>query len=43
LPDAHIGYLAGGWLTMGHLLSLPMLAGGVLLLTLAYRRSTKDK
>ncbi|MEN8176752.1 MAG: prolipoprotein diacylglyceryl transferase, partial [Pseudomonadota bacterium] len=33
LPDAHIGYLAGGWLTMGHLLSLPMLAGGVLLLT----------
>ncbi|MEM1040694.1 MAG: prolipoprotein diacylglyceryl transferase [Pseudomonadota bacterium] len=27
-PDAHIGYLAGGWLTMGMVLSLPMLAIG---------------
>jgi phosphatidylglycerol:prolipoprotein diacylglycerol transferase len=28
-PDAHIGYLAGNWLTMGMVLSLPMvLAGG---------------
>lgn len=27
-PDAHIGYLAGGWLTMGMILSLPMLAIG---------------
>ncbi len=32
MPDAHIGYLAFGWVTMGHLLSLPMiLAGGALL------------
>ncbi|NKB53621.1 MAG: prolipoprotein diacylglyceryl transferase [Rhizobiaceae bacterium] len=28
-PDAHIGYLAGGWLTMGMILSLPMLAIGI--------------
>jgi len=28
-PDAHIGYLAGGWLTMGMVLSLPMLAIGI--------------
>ena len=28
-PDAHIGYLAGGWLTMGMVLSLPMLAVGL--------------
>lgn len=28
-PDAHIGYLAGGWLTMGMVLSLPMLLFGV--------------
>ncbi|AZN71173.1 prolipoprotein diacylglyceryl transferase [Georhizobium profundi] len=28
-PDAHIGYLSGGWLTMGMLLSLPMLAAGL--------------
>jgi len=38
VPDAHIGYLAFGWLTMGHVLSLPMLAAGLLLLGLAYRR-----
>jgi Prolipoprotein diacylglyceryltransferase len=36
-PDAHIGYLAFGWLTMGQLLSLPMVVGGGLLLVLAYR------
>ena len=37
-PDAHIGYLAGGWLTMGMLLSLPMVALGIGLLAYAYRR-----
>ena len=39
LPDAHIGYLAGGWLTMGHVLTLPMLLAGVALLLMAYRRN----
>jgi len=29
LPDVQIGYLLGGWLTMGMVLSLPMLAIGV--------------
>jgi phosphatidylglycerol:prolipoprotein diacylglycerol transferase len=29
MPDAHIGYLSGGWLTMGMVLSLPMLAVGI--------------
>ncbi|MEO8223199.1 MAG: prolipoprotein diacylglyceryl transferase [Gammaproteobacteria bacterium] len=38
LPDAHIGYLAFGWLTMGQLLTLPMLLLGLVLLWLAYRR-----
>jgi len=28
-PDAHIGYLAGNWLTMGMILSLPMLLIGL--------------
>jgi phosphatidylglycerol---prolipoprotein diacylglyceryl transferase len=37
LPDAHIGYLAFGWVTMGHLLSLPMLLGGIGLMIWAYR------
>jgi phosphatidylglycerol:prolipoprotein diacylglycerol transferase len=35
-PDAHIGYLAFDWLTMGQLLSLPMLLGGAVLLLWAY-------
>ncbi|MCG8487048.1 MAG: prolipoprotein diacylglyceryl transferase [Chromatiales bacterium] len=38
LPDLHIGYLAFDWLTMGQLLSVPMILFGVLLLYLAYRR-----
>jgi phosphatidylglycerol:prolipoprotein diacylglycerol transferase len=35
-PDAQLGYLLGG-LTMGQLLSLPMLAGGLLLFAIASR------
>lgn len=31
-PDAHIGYLAFGWLTMGQLLCVPLMALGVWLL-----------
>ncbi|HET6522450.1 MAG TPA: prolipoprotein diacylglyceryl transferase [Geminicoccaceae bacterium] len=34
-PDAHLGYLFGG-LTMGQLLSLPMLAAGLLLIARTY-------
>ena len=37
LPDAHIGYLAFDWLTMGHVLTLPMILLGVFLLAYAYR------
>lgn len=32
LPDAHIGYLAWGWLTMGQLLSLPLIVVGIVLM-----------
>jgi len=28
-PDAHIGFLAGDWITMGHVLSVPMVVVGV--------------
>ncbi len=38
LPDAQLGYLAGGWLTMGMILSLPMVLLGAFLLILAYQR-----
>ena len=37
LPDAHIGYLAWGWLTQGQVLTMPMLFFGVVLLVLAYK------
>ena len=37
VPDAHLGYLAFGWLTMGQLLSLPMVVAGVALLAWSYR------
>jgi len=40
VPDAHLGYLAFGWLTMGQILCLPMLLFGVLMMILAYRRPT---
>jgi phosphatidylglycerol---prolipoprotein diacylglyceryl transferase len=37
MPDIQYGYLAFGWLTMGQLLSAPMILFGMLLLYLAYR------
>ena len=39
-PDPQLGYLAFGWLTMGQLLSLPLIAVGLVLLALAYRLKT---
>ena len=38
LPDANIGYLAGQWLTMGMLLTMPMIVGGAAVMIYAYRR-----
>jgi len=38
LPDPQLGYLAFGWLTMGQVLSLPMILVGLILLGLAYRK-----
>jgi phosphatidylglycerol:prolipoprotein diacylglycerol transferase len=36
-PDPQLGYLVGGWLTMGMLLSVPMLAAGAWALVRARR------
>ena len=36
LPDAQLGYLFGGWLTMGQLLSLPLIVAGAVLLVFAF-------
>ena len=41
-PDAHIGYVAGDWLTMGQVLSLPMIIAGTILLYFAHRNSQDD-
>ncbi len=38
VPDADIGYLALGWLTMGQVLSLPVLVAGLAMLAWAYTR-----
>ena len=40
-PDAHVGYVASDWVTLGQVYSLPMILIGLLLLFLAYR--TKEE
>jgi phosphatidylglycerol:prolipoprotein diacylglycerol transferase len=40
VPDEHIGYLAGGWLTEGQLLSMPMIIAGVAMFAWAWRTRT---
>jgi phosphatidylglycerol:prolipoprotein diacylglycerol transferase len=39
LPDANIGYLVGDWLTMGMLLTIPLILIGAATLIYAYRRN----
>ncbi len=46
VPDPQLGYLAFGWLTMGQVLSTPLILAGLILLALAYRQgraSSHDK
>ncbi len=38
VPDVQLGYLAFDWLTMGQILSIPMILFGALFIALAYRR-----
>lgn len=40
-PDPQLGYLAWGWLTMGQLLSLPMILAGAAMMVFAYRRNVQ--
>mgnify|MGYP003386694772 FL=1 len=37
-PDSHLGFIAFDWLTMGQLLSLPLIGVGLFLLFIAYRK-----
>ncbi|WP_323015801.1 prolipoprotein diacylglyceryl transferase [Devosia sp.] len=41
LPDSQIGYLYGGWLTMGMVLSLPLVLGGIGLVVWAATRKER--
>jgi|TARA_B110000483_G_C18200984_1_gene545205 phosphatidylglycerol:prolipoprotein diacylglycerol transferase len=36
IPDAHLDYLALGWVTMGQILSVPMVLAGLVLVVMAY-------
>ncbi|QEY57694.1 prolipoprotein diacylglyceryl transferase [Pseudomonas sp. C27(2019)] len=38
VPDAQLGYLAFDWLTMGQVLCIPMIVGGIGLIVFAYKR-----
>ena len=42
VPDKHIGYLAMDWLTMGQILSAPMIIIGATMLIMAYRSQNKE-
>jgi len=42
-PDAHMGFMAFDWLTMGQILSAPMIITGLVLLWLAYLKNTDKK
>lgn len=42
-PDAHLGFIAFDWLTMGQLLSLPMIIGGALLMQWGKKRNIRDE
>lgn len=40
-PDPQLGYLAFDWLTMGQVLSFPMILAGAVLIVIAYRRNAE--
>lgn len=43
VPDSHLGYLAFDWLTMGQILTMPMMAGGAIMMVMAYRSAGEAK
>jgi len=42
-PDPQLGYLAFGWLTMGQLLSVPMIIAGIVLIVWTYRQHARRR
>ena len=43
MPDAQLGYLLGGVITMGQLLSLPLVIAGLALIIFARRRNQPQR
>ena len=43
VPDAQLGYLAWGWLTMGQVLCVPMVLAGIALMVWACRDAAQPK
>jgi phosphatidylglycerol:prolipoprotein diacylglycerol transferase len=43
VPDAHLNYLALGWVTMGQILCVPMIVAGAIMLAMAYRSGEEVK
>ena len=42
-PDGHIGFIAFDWVTMGHLLTLPMIIAGIVLMVWAYANKQRSQ
>jgi phosphatidylglycerol:prolipoprotein diacylglycerol transferase len=43
VPDAHLGHLALDWVTMGQVLSVPMIIAGAVMLVMAYSADRKKE
>ena len=43
VPDAHLGYLSQGWITMGQVLTVPMIVAGAIMLAMSYRSHAKNE
>src|SRR5688572_33313534 len=41
VPDQQLGYLAFGWVTMGQVLTAPMIVAGIVLFVVAHRRAAE--
>ncbi len=42
VPDADMGYLAFDWVTMGQVLSAPMMLAGAIMLGMSYSAKNKE-
>ena len=43
VPDAHLNYLALGWVTMGQVLTAPMIIIGLFMLIFSYDKQSRNK